>query len=341
MSLFDRLLDASILFSFDRSGFERHASDFDPDDLRVDLGGRRMLVTGANAGLGRVAALHLASLGAEVWLLCRSRERGTAALDDLRFATGNDTLRLEVVDISRRDSVRAFAERLGSRPVDALIHNAGILPHERRLVDDGPAEDGFLPHLESTWATNVVGPHLLTWLLVPNLRAAHEATGRRARVINVTSGGMYTQKLDLSDIAWQERDFAGVVAYAQTKRAEVVLTEQWAQRLEPLGIDVVAMHPGWADTGAVREALPRFHRLMAGRLRDPRQGADTMVWLAAADAAAGHSGRLFFDRRVVDTHLLPGTRAEPWVRERLWTLCREQAGLAAAVAPWHIAERAA
>ena len=309
----DRLLDASIFFSFDRSGFLRHREDFEAGDLEVDLTSKRILVTGANSGLGRSCAHSLAALGAEVGLLCRSRERGERALEDIRFATGNTRVFLELVDVSSLDSVRQLARRLGDAPVDVLIHNAGVLPPERRLTDDG---------LELTWATNVVGPFLLTELLLPSLRRSPAA-----RVVNVTSGGMYTQRLDLEDVYWARKDFDGVVAYAQTKRAEVVLTEMWAERLRDDRIDVNSMHPGWADTPAVREALPRFWRLTKDRLRSPRQGADTMVWLAACESLQGETGKLFFDRREVEAHLLPGTRESDDDRRRLWEMCRRQAGL--------------
>ncbi|MEM8934211.1 MAG: SDR family NAD(P)-dependent oxidoreductase, partial [Acidobacteriota bacterium] len=206
----DPWLDASIVRSFDRSGFERHARRFDPADLDIDLTGRRIAITGANSGLGRAAALALGHLGAEVWLLCRSADRGATALDDLRLATGNPSLRLELVDVSDMASVRDLADRVADEPLDVLINNAGILPSERFETADG---------LEATWATNVTGPFLLTWLLLPNLVVAHRATGRSSRVINVSSGGMYTQRLDLSDVGWTTRDFDGVVAYAQTNRA--------------------------------------------------------------------------------------------------------------------------
>ena len=320
--IYDRLADASIFFSFDSTGYQRHARRFDPRDLEVDLADKRILVTGANSGLGRAAALALAHLNAEVWLLCRNEERGRAALDDLRLSSGNEKLRLELVDVSSMASIRDFVERLGDLPVDVLINNAGVLPSERRLTDDG---------LELTWATNVVGPFLLGWLLVPHLRAAAREAGE-ARMINVTSGGMYTQRLDLRDLDWQKRlsrgeKFDGVVAYAQTKRAEVILTEMWADRLAGTGIAVNSMHPGWADTPAVREALPRFWRLTRNRLRSPRQGADTMVWLAASPGARGATAKLFFDRKSVPTHLLAKTRERPRDRAQLWTLCCEQAGV--------------
>lgn len=321
-SLLDRVLDASIYFSFDASGYRRHARHFDPEDLNVDLSGRRVLITGANSGLGKVTALSLGQLGAEVWMLCRNRERGEAALADLHTATGRDDGRLELVDLSDLGSVRDLADRLGSTPVDVLVHNAGALVHRRTLTGEG---------LELTWATHVVGPTLLTELLLPNLRAAAaraEAPGRSgSRIVTVTSGGIYTERLNLGDLDWQKRRFDGVVAYAQAKRAQVVLTGLWARRLEEDGITVNAMHPGWADTPGVREALPAFWKFTRKRLRSPRQGADTIVWLAAAEAPAEHSGELFFDRRVVSPYLLPGKRESEDERRELWHRVRQQAGL--------------
>ena len=313
MRLFDRVADASIYFSFDRSGFERHRKAFLAGDLEVDLTGKRCLVTGANSGLGRAAAHALAGLGAEVWLLCRSRERGAVAERDIREGTGNERVRLELLDLSSRQSIHDFAERAAGVSVDVLIHNAGVLPAQRVEAVDG---------LELTWATNVAGPFLLTAKLLGNLERAS-----LARVINVTSGGMYTQQLDLRDTDWRRREFDGVEAYAQTKRAEVILTELWAERLAGRGITVNSMHPGWADTPGVRDSLPRFWRFTKNRLRTPRQGADTIVWLAACERIVGETGQLFFDRRAVRTHFMRRTRTRPGDRERLWELCCEQTGV--------------
>ena len=313
MSLLDRLADASIYFSFDRSGFRRHQKSFRAEDLEVDLDGKRCLVTGANSGLGLAAAHALARLGAEVRLLCRSEERGRIAERDVRAASGNDRVHLELVDLASPASIRDFVERWGERPADVLINNAGVLPEERVETEDG---------LELTWATNVVGPFLLTWKLIPSLRRAPAA-----RVINVSSGGMYSQRLDLRDVGWRDKPFDGVVAYARTKRAEVVLTELWAERLAETAVTVNSMHPGWADTPGVQKSLPRFWRFTRNRLRSPREGADTIVWLAACERIAARSGKFWFDRRAVSTHLLPGTRERSGDRERLWRMVREQAGL--------------
>jgi dehydrogenase/reductase SDR family protein 12 len=310
----DAVLDRTIVWSFDRSGFLRHARGFRPSDLDVDLAGRVCLVSGANSGIGRAAAAGLARRGADVWLLCRDRRRGEEAVAHVRAATASNRVHLEIVDTSHLASVRAFAERFAPARVDVLIHNAGVLPAARAQTPEG---------LELTLATNVIGPFLLTHLLHPKLVAAGGA-----RVIFVSSGGMYAQRLSLDDLQWTQREFDGVTAYAQTKRMQVILAELLAQRWSHDRIAVHAMHPGWADTPGVRTSIPRFWNLMRHRLRSAEQGADTVVWLAVAPPARTPSGRFWFDRAPQSTHMLPFTVEGPRARVRLWRVCQRLAGLA-------------
>jgi dehydrogenase/reductase SDR family member 12 len=302
-----RVVDPFIVSSFDRTGFRIHSLTFQVEDLDVDLSGRRCLVTGANSGIGYATARALADLGAEVVLLCRSRERAEQAAQQIREQTGNSRVSLELVDVSDLGSIRAAAARLSSGPVDVLVHNAGALPDERVETRDG---------LELTFATHVVGPFLLTRLLRDRLERSADA-----RVIWVSSGGMYTRRLNLEDPDWTRRDYDGVIAYAETKRAQVVLSELWAEALRGSSVAVNAMHPGWADTPAVKSSLPRFHRITRKILRTPGEGADTAVWLAACPRARQWTGRFFFDREERRTHLLPFTRESEEDRRALWKLC--------------------
>lgn len=303
-----------MLGSFDRVGYLRHQRRFAPGDLEVDLAGRTCLVTGANAGLGRATAEGLARLGATVHLLCRDAGRGEAARDELRRSTGLRSIESAAVDLSDLGSLRRYVEGARFGRVHALVHNAGVLPASRQVSPDG---------LELTFATHVAGPHLLTSLL----RAPLEASGD-ARVVFVSSGGMYTQRLSFEDLAWERRRYDGVVAYAQTKRMQVVLAERWARRLSAKGVHVYSMHPGWADTGGVRTSLPRFHRLTAPILRSAEEGADTAVWLVARSEAPRPDGGFFFDREARWPHYLPWTREEEAEREELWRLCQRSVGLA-------------
>ncbi|MEO8603943.1 MAG: SDR family NAD(P)-dependent oxidoreductase [bacterium] len=313
-NLWNTLLDRSILWSFDRSGFERHARDFRRSDIPADCSGLVCLVTGANSGIGYAAAEALAQRGARVWLLCRDRLRGESAVRALRQQTGNADLHFAPLDLADLDSVRRAVAHLKMPRVDVLVHNAGILPETREITADG---------LELTLATNVAGPFLLTRLLWSRLLAAPAG-----RVIFVSSGGMYGTRLSLDDLDWRRRSFDGVAAYAQTKRMQVVLTELFAARAAPTPLSIHAMHPGWADTPAVRTSLPRFHHWMRNRLRTPEQGADTLVWLALSSRLKPRSGAFWFDRTAQPTHLLRLTRERDGDRERLWQLCETWTGLA-------------
>ena len=309
MSVLSRLLDATIVLSFDRSGFRRHAASFRPEDLQVDLSGRVAVVTGANSGIGKATSRALAERGAEVFLLCRNEERGRAALRELREETGSRRLRLVTVDVAEPESIRSAVKAIVAARVHVLVNNAAVLPAERYETSRG---------VELTFATNVLGPFLLTRLLEPRLRASGAA-----RVVNVSSGGMYARRLSLDDWAFEKREFDGVVAYAEAKRALVVLTEMGAERLAGSGVTVNAMHPGWADTPAVRTSLPRFRRAMESRLRTPEEGADTVVWMSVCPRLGSETGRFYFDREPRATHLLPWTREDPKDRTRLWQLCEK------------------
>jgi NAD(P)-dependent dehydrogenase (short-subunit alcohol dehydrogenase family) len=305
----DALLDRSIFWSFDASGFERHARRFVPGELDVDLHGKTVIVTGANSGLGFATARALAMRGAEVWMACRDAVRGAQAAERIA-AEAPVAPRLALLDVSDLAAVRAFASHWLASPqgtpgaaaparVHALIHNAGLL-NDRRVTTPGG--------LEQTFGVHVAGPHLLTRLLGP----------RCDRVIWVASGGMYSQRLDVARTLHPPEPFDGVTAYARCKRAQVVLSERWASELAPHGTVVHAMHPGWAATPGVQRSLPTFDRLLHGRLRSAEQGADTIVWLAAAERPARTSGRFYFDRAEVPTHLLPWTRETDAERRRLW-----------------------
>jgi dehydrogenase/reductase SDR family protein 12 len=216
-----------------------------------------------------------------------------------------------VLDVSDLGAVRRVAAEIRDEAVHALVHNAGVLPDRRILTRDS---------LELTFATHVAGPHLLTALLAGRLRAG------RARIVWVSSGGMYLQRLMLDDLSWERRRYDGLVAYAQTKRLQVTLASAWARRFAGSGVEVHAMHPGWADTAAVRTSLPRFHRLMKPLLRDAEAGADTVIWLVVNPNLPGPSGSFWFDRSRRWTHLLPWTVEWPGESERLLRLCDELTG---------------
>jgi dehydrogenase/reductase SDR family member 12 len=287
-SIIDRALDFSVVGGYTRIGYALRSSAWD-DVPRLD--GRTVMVTGSTSGLGRATVEMCASLGARVLLLARDPRKGERTLHEVAARTGNDDLGLVVCDLSSLDSVRDAAATILDQEagLHALVNNAGVMAAERTLSPDG---------IELTFAVNVVGTWLLTELLLDRLsESATAAPYGRARVVTVTSGGMYAQKLDTEDLQTAHRDYDPPGVYARSKRAQVVLTERWAR--DWAGGDVVfhAMHPGWANTPGVTQSLPRFDKVMGPLLRTPAEGADTAVWLCAAREPAFSSGRLWHDRR--------------------------------------------
>lgn len=295
----DSLLAPLVPVSFGAPGLRLRSRSF------AELGqldGRHIVITGANSGIGRAATTSLVRRGAYVTMVCRDRRRAERARAEIEAACDRrGQLAIELCDVTRLDQLAPLAARLHGT-VDVVIHNAGVLPATRTEGSDG---------LELTWATHVVGPHLLTRLLWPRLAAS-------ARIIWVSSGGMYLVPLVAPGTVPDPYD--GVRAYAYTKRAQVVLAELWSER-SPLGPCVVAMHPGWVDTAAVRASLPRFHGLMRPLLRRPADGADTLEWLAACPRTMLRAGGFYFDRAQRRTHVVPWQRDDAELRAELWRWC--------------------
>ena len=299
----DRFLDKSLL------GYTSLGYRWRPHSrIDADLRGRTALVTGATSGLGKHTATELARLGANVRIVGRDRDRTQAAAKAISEQTGNQAVHVEIADLSLMSDVRALAGRLEA-PIHILVNNAGVLLPNRSETAEG---------IETTFATNLLGHFLLTNLLVPKLAASAPA-----RIINVSSGGMYTERIVVNDLQNARGTYDGAKAYARTKRGQVILTELWAEALAPRGIVVHAMHPGWADTPGVATSLPRFYKLTKPLLRSPAQGADTIVWLCAADDATRSTGKFWHDRIPRPTHRFARTRETVEERETFWSeLCR-------------------
>ncbi len=312
METLDTVLDRSVLLGYTKIG--HHIRRRSWEQLQpLSLQGRTVLVTGASSGIGEAAARELAQLGASVVLLARDPARGGQALARIARRCPDGDLQLAICDISDLRDVRRLSERLLARMrrLDVLVHNASVLSDRPRRSKQG---------LEITFATNVVGPFLLTRLLEPLLRAAAPS-----RIVTVSSAGMYTERLSISALQGPPIRYRGARTYAQSKRAQVALSEMWAQRLAGVGVIAHAMHPGWVDTPGLRSSLPRFRDLMGPLLRSEIEGADTIIWLACAEEPANSTGRFWHDRRARPTHLLPWTRETHDERARFWAQCERLA----------------
>jgi dehydrogenase/reductase SDR family member 12 len=310
----------------------------------VDLTGRSFLVTGANSGLGRAAALALAARGGSVHMLCRSRERGESAAAAVRaVAPDPAAVTLHVCDLASLADVRRFAGefRDATRQLDVLVNNAGLMVHERRETAEG---------IEMNFGVNVLGTYVLTELLMPCLEAA-----RDARVVCVSSAGMLLAGKEalregtcvgddlMKPPVGGDRGYEtetpplpridGQAAYSRNKRCQVALTEHWADAHAKSGVRFFVMHPGWASTDGLQNAMPEFHSAFEASLRSAEEGADTIVWLAVADEALKEEdGTFFLDRQSQPKHLwVGGTRYSKedvaGLVARLNDLARDKAGI--------------
>nr|XP_039258437.1 dehydrogenase/reductase SDR family member 12-like [Styela clava] len=277
------------LREFTKSGYIAAEKSFNAKDLGVDVKGRSYMITGSNSGIGKSAAIEIAKKGGTIHMVCRNSERADKAKDEIVTASGNQDVHVHILDMSKLSEVHKFAHEFSTKQekLDTLINNAGCMVNDRTMTSD---------NLEMNFATNTMGTYVLTISLLPLLKKAS-----KPRVITVSSGGMYIQKLNVKNLQ-SEHNFSGELAYAHNKRQQVILTEELA-KLHP-DVHFSTMHPGWADTPAVRSSMPDFHRQMGSRLRSPEQGADTIVWLALSNMALEQkSGQFFLDRKSQALHL--------------------------------------
>ena len=309
----DTALDRTVVPGFSTIGYRLRRAWWPDDPRREALAGKVALVTGAGSGLGQATALGLARLGATVHLLVRDPAKGDAAADAIRAAVPRAELHVQLCDVGDLSAVRRFAGQLTRElpRLDVLVHNAGTLPPERTESADGH---------ELTVAVHVLGPVLMTELLRPVL------AGHDARVVLVSSGGMYTQRLPAADPEYRRGDYRGTVAYARSKRMQVALAPLMQDRWRGDGIGVHVMHPGWAATPGVTSSLPTFAKLTRPVLRDAEAGADTVLWLAATEPAPP-GGRFWHDRAPRPTHFRKATRETAEERDRLWRWVLGSVGL--------------
>ncbi|GAA3811428.1 SDR family NAD(P)-dependent oxidoreductase [Nocardioides panacisoli] len=315
----DKMLDRTVVPGYTNLGYHLRRLRWRRDDPRPGaMVGRRALVTGAASGLGLATARGLVRLGATVHVLGRSPERIEPVAEELRAAATAEgwpgAVRAEVCDVSDLTEVRWFADELNRRlrnrgeALDVLVHNAGVLPAERTTSPDGH---------ELAFATHVLGPVLMTEQLLPALSASTAG----ARVVLVSSGGMYGQKAPVQDLEYADGRYRGTTAYARSKRVQVDLTPTLADRWSAAGVSVAAMHPGWADTPGVASSLPLFRTVTRPLLRDAEAGADTVVWLAATEPAPP-TGLFWHDRVPRPTSYVARTRSEPAEVAELWRSVR-------------------
>jgi len=286
--IWNKILDASIYYSFDKSGFERHRLEFDDtyDFSKI----KKVLITGGTSGIGLETALNLAGSGVEVIITGRNVEKGQKAQKK------HSLLTFKQLDLSDWNKIKDFSNAL--EEIDSIVFNAGGMPESFQLNSQG---------IETQFASQLYGHyHLLRGL---NNQKKISDVGA---VIWVTSGGMYLRSLEMSEIRYNPK-YDKVATYANVKRAQVTVAPLLRQEFKNQKIYI--MHPGWVDTPGVVSAIPTFYEKMEGKLRNPIGGADTILWLLSHPLK---QAGFYFDRKKAKNHFFWFTKKSDKLAQELY-----------------------
>lgn len=281
----------------------------------ITMRGKVCLITGGTNGIGKSTAHELARMGATVVIVGRNAQKTSQVVEEIRAASGNDTVDSLLANLSSQREVRRLANEFESKysHLHVLLNNAGAVFMRRQLSVDG---------IEMTFALNHLAPFLLTNLLLDTVKASAPA-----RIINVSSGAHSGGKIEFDNLQG-ERDYSSR-AYGNSKLATILFTTELAHRLEGTGVTVNALHPGFVSTGfgknnpgflmkAIRSVVP----LIA---RSPEKGAETSIYLSSSPGVQGITGEYFVDCKA--TQPAPQA-ADSAAARKLWDVSAEMVHLA-------------
>jgi len=276
--------------------------------------GEVALITGGTSGIGKAAATALAAMGAEVVVSGRNKERGEAAVGEIREQSGSGTVSLVLADLAVQAEVRGLARAFKERHdrIDVLVNNAGIIQSRRAETPDG---------IELTLAVNHLAPFLLTNLLLDLLKESAPS-----RIVTVSSEARRGAEIDFDDLQ-SERRYRAFRVYGMTKLANILFTYELAERLEGTGVVANCLHPGGVNTNFAnnnRGLGTLIFRAFKPFMRTAEQGADTVVYLASSPEAGEMTGRYLTDRKVISSYQEPHDVS---AQKRLWEVSGELTNL--------------
>jgi NAD(P)-dependent dehydrogenase (short-subunit alcohol dehydrogenase family) len=275
--------------------------------------GKTVLLTGANAGIGKQTALELAKRGAHVVMACRSAERGETARSEIEAAAaGEGRLEVRELDLASFDSIRAFADKANSdlERIDVLINNAGIFPQKLQKTVDG---------FEAQIGVNYLGPFLLTNLLLDKLKASAPA-----RVVHLTSMLHARGSIDFESFRG-EKPYKASPAYNQSKLANLLFSNELARRLEGSGVTSNAVHPGAIATEITRDLPWIVRKLIGFMFKGVEVGAQPSLKLACDPELATASGRYW---KELEEKQASEAARDTALAAKLWQVSEEACGLA-------------
>jgi len=253
----------------------------------MSLEGKVILITGANRGIGLHTTKALAEMGATIVMACRNLESAFTVAETIKNKTENHQIIVMELDLASLDSIRAFAARFHEQhpSLDILINNAGLFCMKREKTLNG---------FEKTMGVNYLGAFLLTHLLLPTLEATPGS-----RIIDLGSNAHFYGRIKLTEGFFQ-KGHTGFLAYASSKLAINLWTQELAHRLEGTGVTANVANPGHVATDIwnIFPQSPRLqfwiNRLMLRFMLPPEEGAQTSIYLASSEEVADISGKYFF-----------------------------------------------
>lgn len=261
-------------------------SKADPLICRRDCAGRLVVITGATSGIGYWTARKYAACGADLLCINRNGEKSQALCRELKAGFGAHCEYL-LADLSRLEDVNRAARELAalSRPIEVLIHNAGIYSTTREETADG---------LEKVFAVNHLAPFLITYRLMDKLKSQDSA-----RILLVSSEGHRFAAWGVrpDDLNWQRRRYSGLRGYGSAKTAQLLTMLIFADRFAGSGVSINAMHPGAVKTQAGRDNGPLYRwfkqNILEKNFPSPEISAEALYYLGMAEELEGISGRFF------------------------------------------------
>jgi len=248
--------------------------------------GKICMITGANSGIGKATAIGLAKMGATIVMVCRNKERGEQALNDITRKSNNESVYLMLADLSSQKAIHQLVKDFKEKHqnLHVLINNAGVNLSKRILNEDG---------IETTLAVNYLAPFLLCNLLFDSLKA-----GKPARIVNVSSS-VQAKSIDFDNLNG-EKHYRQLKAYAMSKLAVIILTYEFARRFDGNGVTINCLHPGYVRTNMIRnfrKFVKYFFPFISLFVRSPKRGAKTPIYCASSPGIEGISGKYFKKRK--------------------------------------------
>ena len=276
---------------------------------------KNVIVTGANAGIGKETALRLAEMGAHVILVCRNEKKGIKALEEIREKTNNKNLDLMICNFASLNSINKFVKEFKRKhkKLDVLINNHGAFSIRKALTEDG---------FETTFAVNHLGYFSLTLQLLDLLKASSYS-----RIVNVASSSNYSIKeLRIDDYNWEKRNYKMMTSYADSKLYNIMFTFLLAEKLRGTGITANCLHPGYVKTNiGLNHFLLRLLRpLVKMRAVTLDEGAQTTLHLATSPEIEGVTGVYYHRMKLREPNKLALDQKS---QQELWNLSMKLTGL--------------